>query len=234
MTSISEELLKHKFSLNMRRLMASKSISENELSKITEISQSAINRIKNGQVCPSLYQACLIADALESKIEDIITDVPDNNVEVNSNYIPVLSANNLLENVHTNVLGFIENTNDCKKNIIGLKVDKTFDCKILSNDSIVMALLDDNPSYSDGDTILFVCKKKYMIGTIHQGIIKPIDNLLMQIDLKNSAIVGKVIGIETKFIKEKDMVFSILEKFNIDCISTLLTSITKTFDIHHV
>ena len=181
MSSISEEQLKYRFSFNMRRLMSSKSISENELSKITEISQSAINRIKNGQVCPSLYQSSLIADALGSKIEDFIVVVPDKNIEVDSNYIPVLNANNLLENEQTNILGFIENNMDWKKNTIGLKVDRTFDCKILNNDSIVMSSIDESPSYNDGDTILFLFKKKYMIGTIHQGFVKPIDNSLMQI-----------------------------------------------------
>ncbi|HHM2299025.1 TPA: helix-turn-helix transcriptional regulator [Legionella anisa] len=232
MLSISEEQLKHRFSLNMRRLMADKSISENELSKITEISQSAINRIKNGQVCPSLYQASLIADALGNKIEDFIVEVPIKNID-DANYIPVLNATNLLENEQTNILGFVENNMDWKKNTIGFKVDKTFDCKILNNDSIVMSSIDDSHSYNDGDTILFLFKKKYMIGTVHQGFIKPIDNLLIQIDLKSSTILGKVLSIETKYIKDKNTVFSILEKFNINSVSNLLHSINKSFGLYH-
>ncbi len=232
MSIISEEQLKHRFSLNMRRLMAGKSISENELSKITEISQSAINRIKNGQVCPSLYQATIIANALENKIEDFVVDILDENLEVDSNYIPVISTNNLLGNEQTKILGFVENNMNWKTNTLGFKVDKTFDCKILNNDSIVISSIDDNLSYIDGDTILFLFNKKYMIGTIHQGSIKPIDNLVMKIDLKNSSIVGRVISIETKYIKDKHTVLSILEKFNVNSLSNIVSSITKSFNLH--
>lgn len=232
MSIISEEQLKHRFSLNMRRLMAGKAISENELSKITEISQSAINRIKNGQVCPSLYQATIIANALENKIEDFVVDILDENLEVDSNYIPVISTNNLLGNEQTKILGFIENNMNWKTSTLGFKVDKTFDCKILNNDSIVISSIDDNLSYIDGDTILFLFNKKYMIGTIHQGSIKPIDNLVMKIDLKNSSIVGRVISIETKYIKDKHTVLSILEKFNVNSLSNIVSSITKSFNLH--
>ncbi|HAU9810766.1 TPA: helix-turn-helix transcriptional regulator [Legionella pneumophila] len=232
MSIISEEQLKHRFSSNMRRLMAGKAISENELSKITEISQSAINRIKNGQVCPSLYQATIIANALENKIEDFVVDILDENLEVDSNYIPVISTNNLLGNEQTKILGFVENNMNWRTNTLGFKVDKTFDCKILNNDSIVVSSIDDKLSYIDGDTILFLFNKKYMIGTIHQGSIKPIDNLVMKIDLKNSSIVGRVISIETKYIKDKHTVLSILEKFNVNSLSNIVSSITKSFNLH--
>jgi DNA-binding Xre family transcriptional regulator len=232
MSIISEEQLKHRFSLNMRRLMAVKSISENELSKITEISQSAINRIKNGQVCPSLYQATVIAKALENTIEDLVVDVPDEDLEVDFNYIPVISTNNLLGNDKTKILGFVENNMNWKTNTLGFKVDKTFDCKILNNDSIVMSSMDDDLSYQDGDTILFLFNKKYMIGTIHQGFIKPLDNLIMKIDLTNSSIVGRVISIETKYIKDKHTVLSILEKINVNRISNIVNCITKSFNLH--
>ncbi|HGU7288869.1 TPA: helix-turn-helix transcriptional regulator [Legionella pneumophila] len=232
MSIISEEQLKHRFSSNMRRLMAGKAISENELSKITEISQSAINRIKNGQVCPSLYQATIIANALENKIEDFVVDILDENLEVDSNYIPVISTNNLLGNEQTKILGFVENNMNWRTNTLGFKVDKTFDCKILNNDSIVISSIDDKLSYIDGDTILFLFNKKYMIGTIHQGSIKPIDNLVMKIDLKNSSIVGRVISIETKYIKDKHTVLSILEKFNVNSLSNIVSSITKSFNLH--
>ncbi|WP_131795919.1 helix-turn-helix transcriptional regulator [Fluoribacter gormanii] len=233
MSIISEEQIKRRFSSNMRRLMANKAISENELSKITEISQSAINRIKNGQVCPSLYQATIIANALESRIEDLVVDIPDEDLLVDSNYIPVIYANNLLINEQTKILGFVENNMSWKTNTLGFKVDKTFDCKILNNDSIVMSSIDDDLSYQDGDTILFLFNKKYMIGTIHQGSIKPIDNLLMKIDLKKSSIIGRVISIETKYIKDKHTVLSILEKYNVNSISNIINSITKSFNLHH-
>jgi len=71
-----------------------------------------------------------------------------------------------------------------------------------------------------------------MIGTIHQGSIKPIDNLVMKIDLKNSSIVGRVISIETKYIKDKHTVLSILEKFNVNSLSNIVSSITKSFNLH--
>jgi len=96
----------------------------------------------------------------------------------------------------------------------------------------VISSIDDNLSYIDGDTILFLFNKKYMIGTIHQGSIKPIDNLVMKIDLKNSSIVGRVISIETKYIKDKHTVLSILEKFNVNSLSNIVSSITKSFNLH--
>ncbi|HEN5634017.1 TPA: helix-turn-helix transcriptional regulator, partial [Legionella pneumophila] len=182
MSIISEEQLKHRFSSNMRQLMATRAVSENELSKTTEISQSAINRIKNGQVCPSLYQAIAIAEALGNKLEDFI-DISAENIK-ESNYIAVISTSNLTEPDQTKVLGFIENDNDWKKNTVGFKVDRNFDCKILNNESIIIASIESLSTYQDGDIVLFLFNKKYMIGTMHQGFIKPIDNLLLKIDVK--------------------------------------------------
>lgn len=226
---ISEDQLKQIFSFNMRQLMATNSISENELSKITQISQSAINRIKNGQVSPSLYHAILIANALGTKIEDFYT--PQEDIR-NSNYIAVISTSNLVETQQTKILGFIENSNNWDLNTVGFKVDNNFDCKILNNDSIVIASIDDPLTHQDGDTILFLCNKKYMIGTIHQGSIKPIDNLQKKMEINNVILVGKVINIESKYIKDKNIVVSIMEKFNINVISKLINSI-KLLNLHH-
>ncbi|HAT8124905.1 TPA: helix-turn-helix domain-containing protein [Legionella pneumophila] len=230
MSIISEEQLKHRFSLNMRQLMATRAVSENELSKTTEISQSAINRIKNGQVCPSLYQAIAIAEALGNKLEDFI-DISAEDIK-ESNYIAVISTSNLTEPDQTKVLGFIENDNDWKKNTVGFKVDRNFDCKILNNESIVIASIDSLSTYQDGDTVLFLFNKKYMIGTMHQGFIKPIDNLLLKIDLKNASMVGKVMNIETKYIKDKNTVVSILEKFNLGTLSNLISSLRQSLQSH--
>ncbi|HAT3977592.1 TPA: helix-turn-helix transcriptional regulator [Legionella pneumophila] len=230
MSIISEEQLKHRFSLNMRQLMATRAVSENELSKTTEISQSAINRIKNGQVCPSLYQAIAIAEALGNKLEDFI-DIAAEDIK-ESNYIAVISTSNLTEPDQTKVLGFIENDNDWKKNTVGFKVDRNFDCKILNNESIVIASIDSLSTYQDGDTVLFLFNKKYMIGTMHQGFIKPIDNLLLKIDLKNASMVGKVMNIETKYIKDKNTVVSILEKFNLGTLSNLISSLSQSLQSH--
>ncbi|HAT1987782.1 TPA: helix-turn-helix domain-containing protein [Legionella pneumophila] len=230
MPIISEEQLKHRFSSNMRQLMATRAVSENELSKTTEISQSAINRIKNGQVCPSLYQAIAIAEALGNKLEDFI-DISAEDIK-ESNYIAVISTSNLTEPDQTKVLGFIENDNDWKKNTVGFKVDRNFDCKILNNESIVIASIDSLSTYQDGDTVLFLFNKKYMIGTMHQGFIKPIDNLLLKIDVKNASMVGKVMNIETKYIKDKNTVVSILEKFNLSTLSNLISSLSQSLQSH--
>ncbi|HAT8623327.1 TPA: helix-turn-helix domain-containing protein [Legionella pneumophila] len=230
MSIISEEQVKHRFSSNMRQLMATRAVSENELSKTTEISQSAINRIKNGQVCPSLYQAIAIAEALGNKLEDFI-DISAENIK-ESNYIAVISTSNLTEPDQTKVLGFIENDNDWKKNTVGFKVDRNFDCKILNNESIVIASIDSLSTYQDGDTVLFLFNKKYMIGTMHQGFIKPIDNLLLKIDIKNASMVGKVMNIETKYIKDKNTVVSILEKFNLGTLSNLISSLSQSLQSH--
>ena len=225
MSIISEEQLKQRFSSTMRQLMATRVISENELSAATEISQSAINRIKNGQVCPSLYQAMVIAEALGNKVENFI-DISEGDSK-ECNYIAVISTSNLAEAEQTKILGFIENDNDWKKNTIGFKVDRNFDCKILSNESIVIASLDGS-TYQDGDTVLFLFNKKYMVGTIHQGFIKPIDNLLLKIDVKTASMVGKVTSIETKYIKDKNIVVSILEKFNLGTLSNLISSLSQS------
>ncbi|ETO91970.1 helix-turn-helix domain-containing protein [Legionella oakridgensis] len=230
MSIISEEQLKHRFSSNMRQLMATRAVSENELSKTTEISQSAINRIKNGQVCPSLYQAIAIAEALGNKLEDFI-DISAEDIN-ESNFIAVISTSNLTEPDQTKVLGFIENDNDWKKNTVGFKVDRNFDCKILNNESIVIASIDSLSTYQDGDTVLFLFNKKYMIGTMHQGFIKPIDNLLLKIDVKNASMVGKVMNIETKYIKDKNTVVSILEKFNLSTLSNLISSLSQSLQSH--
>jgi DNA-binding XRE family transcriptional regulator len=230
MPIISEEQLKNRFSSNMRQLMAARAVSENELSKTTEISQSAINRIKNGQVCPSLYQAIAIAEALGNKLEDFI-DISAEDIK-ESNYIAVISTSNLTESDQTKVLGFIENDNDWKKNTVGFKVDRNFDCKILNNESIVIASIDSLSTYQDGDTVLFLFNKKYMIGTMHQGFIKPIDNLLLKIDVKNASMVGKVMNIETKYIKDKNTVVSILEKFNLGTLSNLISSLSQSLQSH--
>lgn len=230
MSIISEEQLKHRFSSNMRQSMATRAVSENELSKTTEISQSAINRIKNGQVCPSLYQAIAIAEALGNKLEDFI-DISAEDIK-ESNYIAVISTSNLTEPDQTKVLGFIENDNDWKKNTVGFKVDRNFDCKILNNESIVIASIDSLSTYQDGDTVLFLFNKKYMIGTMHQGFIKPIDNLLLKIDVKNASMVGKVMNIETKYIKDKNTVVSILEKFNLGTLSNLISSLSQSLQSH--
>ncbi|HHT9858979.1 TPA: helix-turn-helix domain-containing protein [Legionella pneumophila] len=230
MSIISEEQLKHRFSSNMRQLMATRAVSENELSKTTEISQSAINRIKNGQVCPSLFQAIAIAEALGNKLEYFI-DISAEDIK-ESNYIAVISTSNLTEPDQTKVLGFIENDNDWKKNTVGFKVDRNFDCKILNNESIVIASIDSLSTYQDGDTVLFLFNKKYMIGTMHQGFIKPIDNLLLKIDVKNASMVGKVMNIETKYIKDKNTVVSILEKFNLGTLSNLISSLSQSLQSH--
>jgi DNA-binding XRE family transcriptional regulator len=230
MPIISEEQLKQRFSSNMRQLMATRVVSENELSKITEISQSAINRIKNGHVCPSLHQAIAIAEALGNKIENFIDISEEDSKEYN--YIAVISISNLVETDQTKVLGFIENDNNWKKNTIGFKVDRSFDCKILNNESVVIASIDASPTYQDGDTVLFLFNKKYMVGTLHQGFIKPIDNLLLKIEIKNAAIVGKVINIETKYIKDKNTMVSILEKFNLGTLSNLINSLSQSLYSH--
>lgn len=225
----SEEQLKQRFSSNMRQLMAIRVVSENELSTITKISQSAINRIKNGQVCPSLYQALAIAEALGNTIESFI-DISEEDSK-KCNYIAVISMSNLAKTEQTKILGFIENDNDWNKNTIGFKVDRNFDCKILSNESIVIASIDGS-TYQDGDTVLFLSNKKYMIGTMHQGFIKPIDNLLLKIDVRNASIVGKVASIETKYIKDKNTVVSILEKFNLSTLSNLVSCLSQSLYSH--
>ncbi|HAU0986144.1 TPA: XRE family transcriptional regulator, partial [Legionella pneumophila] len=78
----------------------------------------------------------------------------------------------------------------------------------------------------------FLFNKKYMIGTMHQGFIKPIDNLLLKIDVKNASMVGKVMNIETKYIKDKNTVVSILEKFNLGTLSNLISSLSQSLQSH--
>lgn len=225
MSIISEEEIKYRFSHHMRKAMDKKSISENELSKITLISQSAINRIRNGHVSPSLYQSLIIAHALENRLEELIGEVSEIKIQSDLTYIPVINSNNLLENEPARILGFIEDSKAYKNNVVGFKVNKSFDCKLLNSESIVISLIESGQIYGDGDTVLFLYNKKYMIGTFHQGFIKPIDNLVMKISLKNSILLGKVMNIETKYIKDKNLVSIILEKFNTSHFTDILNNI---------
>lgn len=230
MNIISEDHLKRTFSSNMRHRMGQKSISENELGKITDISQSAINRIKNGQVCPSLYQAMIIADALGCSIKDLTSDSFNDSLVKEHDYLPVIQANSLLDRDETKVLGFVENDNDWQSNTVGFKVDQTFNCKILNNDSIVMSSIDDE-HINDGDTILFCLHRKYMIGTMQNKFLKPIDNLSMTIDVDKVNIIGKVVSIETKYIKDKMTINAILSKLNINP-SEIIEKIKSSLNPH--
>ena len=228
-TIISEEQLKRSYSLNMRQFMVNSSVGENDLSKLTEISQSAINRIKNGHVCPSLYQAVLIAEALGNTIGNFITEPK----EVYRNYLPVINTIDLLKNKKASIIGFIDNTESWKNNVLGFKVDNTFNCKIVSNDSVIISSIeDDNKSFDTGDTVLFISDKKYMIVTIQSGFIKPIDNLSIKMNLLETSVIGKVLSIETKYIKDKSAVATILEKFNTNNIRGAIESITKSLALH--
>lgn len=231
MPIISENCLKRSFSSNMRNRMAQKSISEKELRQITDISQSAINRIKNGQVCPSLYQAMIIAEALGCSVEDLTDDSFNNNLVKDHDYVPVIHTKFLSGINEKKVLGFIEKDSDWESNVIGFKVDHTFNCKILNNDSIVMSSID-NKHINDGDTVLFCFHSKYMIGTIQNRFLKPIDNLSMMVGLDEANVVGKVISIETKYIKDKTTVNEILIKLNLNA-SGIIAKI-KTSLNHHL
>lgn len=230
MNNISEDYLKHTFSSNMRHRMAQKSISENELRQITDISQSAINRIKNGQVCPSLYQAMIIAEALGCSVKDLTNDSFSDSLVKEHDYLPVIPTNSLLDSDETKVLGFIKNDNEWESNVVGLKVDQTFNCKILNNDSIVMSSIGDE-HINNGDTILFCFHRKYMIGTMQNKFLKPIDNLAMAIDIDKVNIVGKVVSIETKYIKDKTTVNAILSKLNINA-SEIIAKIKTSLNPH--
>jgi len=230
MNILSEDYLKRTFSSNMRHRMAQKSVSENELRKITDISQSAINRIKNGQVCPSLYQAMIIAEALECSVKDLTSDSFNDSLVKEHNYVPVIHTNSLLESDEAKVLGFVESDNDRESNIVGFKVDQTFNCKILNNDSIVMSSIDDE-HINDGDTILFCLHRKYMIGTMQNRFLKPIDNLSMTVDVNKVNIIGKVVSIETKYIKDKTAIAAILSKLNINA-SEIIEKIKTSLSPH--
>ena len=214
MKIFSEEHLKDVFSKNLKYLMIQNCISETELSSMTEISQSAINRIKNGQVCPSLYQSMLIASALNKKIEDLINDLSTDSLEGKDTYAPIINTSNILNNRKPAIIGFVENSVGKDENVIGFKVDDTFNCKILNKESVVVTKITNDNNCNNGDTILFVFKNKYMIGTVHLGFIKPIDNLLSKLELKDVSIIGNVLSIKTKYIKDKNAVHSIIERFS--------------------
>ena len=90
MTKIDEKELKLLFSANIKKLLTQSGISEPELSTATGISQSAINRIKHGSVCPSLSQVLKISNFFKVDIEDMIKETEEKDY-TNGNYIPIIN-----------------------------------------------------------------------------------------------------------------------------------------------
>ena len=193
----------------MRHRMAKKFMSELDVKKTTGISRAAVNRIRNGLVCPSLYQAVIIANALDCSVNDLVTESFEDNLIKENDYTAVIFIKDLL-NSEQKVLGFIENHNKWKVNAVGFKVDQTFNCKILNTDNVVVCSIE-NELIDDGDTVLFCFNKKHMIGTIQNKFIKSLDNLSMIIDVNEVNIIGKVISIEAKYIKDKETVNTMLK-----------------------
>lgn len=216
---------KNSFADKMKELMKTHKISEDLLSMKTSISQSAINRIKNGMVCPSIAQAVTIAKLFDLELSDFLQDVDDfYNPDSAHQYVPVVNTEKLTRYSDKEFSGFFKTG---AKNAIAFKFDKSFDCEVLSKDSII--LVEKIKSLSNGDMILFNKDGKNMIGNYLDKKIRPIHDLKTQFNITELNLLGRVISIETIYIKNPTLIEKIINaigKTNIDKTVDLVTSNT--------
>ena len=196
---ISEELIKFVLSVNLRKVMTERKVTELMLANETEISQSAINRIKNGQVCPSLHQALLIASALNTTIDELISGTLDEQSNTSS-YIPILNSTDLINKGEKNIIGYCTNDAPNTEAIIAFKCDDSFSSNALNENSVIIIRVS-KKQISKG-SILFTSNKKYMIGNLQDKIVRSLDNLQQTFSTEHIHVIGQILKIETAFIKE--------------------------------
>jgi DNA-binding Xre family transcriptional regulator len=215
---IDEELLKRIISTNLKSLMGEKCVSEISIGDETGISQSAVNRIKNGLVCPTLFQTIKIADFFKITIEQLMT-IPNQDA-FTEKYIPVIDSNDFIKKGETNIQGFYP-ASEPVANSVGFKFGSSFSCSVLNKETIVLVrkLAKHIPN---GSTLLFIDKEKYKIGNYQNGYVKPIDDLLNSIEINKIRIVGAVVKIETTYIKEKSLINKIKESIGTKKLTIIL------------
>lgn len=203
----NETELKNLFSENLKKLMEMKSISEILLSEKTGISQSAINRLKNGAVSPSFYQAMKLAEFFNLDVNELLKK--EKKIVTNEKFIPVISAHDFLNEKKT-VQGFIA-ADEAIIDTVGFKTDQSFSCNFLKKDTIVIVKKIENKNkVNDTTTVLFVDGNTYKIGTVSDKKVRPIDDLMKLYDINKIQLIGTVIRMDTNYIREKSLVEKIM------------------------
>lgn len=205
--TFDDRQFKNSFAIKMKELMHDRGISEDHLSIKTSISQSAINRIKNAVVCPSVAQAVAIANFFELELSDFLKDVDGYNDMVSSSqYAPIVNAEKLTRYSDKEFSGFFKTET---KNVVGFKFDESFECDVLSKDSII--LVEKIKSLSTGDMLLFNKNNKNMVGNYIDQKVRPIHDLKVQYDISELNLLGRVISIETTYIKNPTIIEKIID-----------------------
>lgn len=206
---MNEEQIKKTISLNMISIMRKDSLTESGISEATGISQAAINRIKNGNVCASIYQIYLIAEALKVEIDDLIGKKDDNTGDGEKKYLPVFSSADAM-NDKSEIKGFAENQ-DLNQNtdMFGLRVDKSFASNLLTQGSVV--IIQKQFSLKPGDTVLFISDSAYQIGIFRDNCITSMDNLFSKTPLDQINLIGQVVKIQKEYVKSKSLVEKLVE-----------------------
>lgn len=204
---MNEEQIKKSISSNMMAIMKNDSLTESDISNATGISQAAINRIKNGNVCASIYQIFLIAKALRVDINELIGNKSEGNQ--NKDYVPVFDANKSLDD-QPEIKGLTEDPvpGQCEERI-GLVVDKSFTSNLLSQGSVV--IIQKQYDLKNGDTVLFKKNNGYRIGIFRDNSIASMDNLFSKIPINQISLVGQVVKIQKEYVKSKSMLQKLME-----------------------
>jgi transcriptional regulator with XRE-family HTH domain len=225
MYDLDEERVKLLVSTNLKDLMLKEGVSEVLLSEKTEISQSAINRIKNGSVCPSLAQITKLADFFSIGIDNLLVEKSNkNSFPEKKTFIPIIDSINFIKEGSKDIQGFI-GSNESFNNTIGFKYDSSFSCSILKKDTVIVTKkIEKNEKIMDGNTVLFIDKDSYKIGTFIKGSIKTIDNLFESYQLKDVKLIGVVLKIETNYIKNKDIISQIIQKMGAENLTSILNN----------
>ena len=204
---MGESEIKEIFSRTLIALMKKNSMTEKKICEVTGISQAAINRIKNGHVCPNIHQAYLISKIFGLTIDDLTNDKR----KKRSNYLPVLD----LKNSNTkNIFGCIEinESEYSSEDTFAIYIDKEFKSTLLPEGSIVV--IERCKNFNNGDTVLFKSDNLYKAGVIRNNSIFMIDDLKINYSFENTIIIGKVLKIQREFVKSKDVISQMKNSIN--------------------
>src|SRR5665648_1206358 len=123
------------YAQNLKYLIMKRGIGEMGLSEKTNISQAAINRIKNGAVCPTIYQSLRLADHFMIDVNDFLKLRENKDLKKDKDkYIPVIAALPLLKNGTKLIAGFYLAPKSM--DAIAIKTDSAFACAGLTKDAI--------------------------------------------------------------------------------------------------
>lgn len=223
MLDFSETELKQSFSANLKQLLAQAGVGEIVLSEGAGISQSAVNRIKNGTVCPSLYQAFRIARFFNVSLISLINTQTEATAE-RDYYVPVLNARDFIDHGQKNIIGFFAHD---AEDMVGFKYDSSFACKALSKDSvIIIQKLPKKQNITEGNMLLYVDDEHhYHIGNVTKGVIKPLDDISTLFAIEQVVVIGKVAMIENRYIKDSKLVKQISQKIGEDKLTKVVDTV---------